>query len=106
MFDVGTLGVVDVVEQNAEHPSEIWLYVPHGVKKISIQHNLLGSINDYDLGLSVQKPKTYRLKLTTDQVNTLVVDYENRQYLQIDVNPNNADCFINGLKQQSAYNGK
>ena len=106
MFDVGTLGVVDVVEQNTEHPSEIWLYVPHGVKKISIQHNVLGSINDYDLGLSVQKPRTYRLKLTTDQVNTLVVDYENRQYLQIDVNPNNADCFINGLKQQSTYNGK
>ena len=106
MFDVGTLGVVDVVEQNAEHPSEIWLYVPHGVKKISIQHNVLGSITNYDLGLSVQKAKTYLLKLTTDQVNTLVVDYENRQYLLIDVNPNNADCYINGLKQQSTYNGK
>lgn len=105
MFDVGTLGIVVVVEQNTEHPGEIWLYVPHGVKKISIQHNLLGSITNYDLGHSLQKAKTYLLKLTSDQVNTLVVDYENNQFLYAKIEPKDAVFYINGVKQPQNANG-
>lgn len=96
-FDVGSIGITEVVNQNAEHPGEIWLYVPHGVKSISIQHPLLGIIRDYDFGLRVKKGKTYILKLTTDQVNTLVVDYSNSQYLVMDVSPKNADVYFNGI---------
>ena len=33
-FDVGVLGVVSVVE----NPAEIWVYVPFGIRKITIQH--------------------------------------------------------------------
>lgn len=100
MFDVGTLGIVRVDQQNSEHPGEIWLYVPHGVKKISIQHPEFGSINDYDLGRSLKKGKTYLLKLTSDQVNTLVVDYDNSQYLRVEVTPPDATFMINGIRQQ------
>lgn len=96
-FDVGSIGITEVVNQNAEHPGEIWLYVPHGVKSISIQHPQLGTIRDYDLGLRLKKGKTYILKLTTDQVNTLVVDYNNSQYLVLDVFPKNAEVFFNGI---------
>lgn len=100
MFDVGTLGIVKVEQQNSSHPGEIWLYVPHGVKKISIQHPEFGSINDYDLGRSLKKGKTYQLKLTSDQVNTLVVDYDNSQYLRVQVTPPDATFMINGIRQQ------
>ena len=96
-FDVGSTGITEVINQNSEHPGEIWLYVPYGVKKITIQHPMLGVIRDYDLGLSVKKGKTYVLKLTTDQVNTLVVDYDNSQYLVLEVYPKNAEVYINGI---------
>lgn len=105
LFDVGTLGVVEVVEQNSEHPGEIWLYVPNGVKNITIQHPVLGSINNYDLGQNVKEGKVYILKLTSDQVNTLVIDYENRQYLRVKANPKNAEFLINGIPQQLNANG-
>ena len=96
-FDTGSLGITKVLKQDTEHPGEMWLYVPHGVKKITIQHPQLGTIRDYDLGLSVQKGKTYILKLTTDQVNTNVVDYNNRQYMVLNVYPSNASVYINGV---------
>lgn len=105
MFDVGSLGIVYMEEQNASHPGEIWLYVPQGVKSITIQHPIFGVINDYDLGRRLKKGKTYILKLTSDQVNTLVVDYENNQYLQVTVTPHDASLYINGIKQQLTPQG-
>lgn len=105
MFDVGSLGVVEVVEQNSEHPGEIWLYVPNGVKSITIQHPQLGTINDYDLGGRVKKGKTYLLKLTSDQVNTLVVDYNNSQLLRTEIVPQNATFYINGVMQNLNSDG-
>lgn len=105
MFDVGSLGIVKVVEQDSEHPGEIWLYVPNGVKSITIQHPQLGTINDYDLGSSVKKGKTYLLKLTTDQVNTLVVDYNNSQLLRTQIMPNTSTFYLNGIIQNLDSDG-
>lgn len=98
-FDVGTLGIEYVENQNAAHPGEIWLYVPHGVIKISIQHPQFGSIKDYDLGRRLEKGRTYVMELTSDQVNTLIVDYDNTQALEIDVTPPGATLYINGIRQ-------
>lgn len=97
LFDVGSIGVTEVVSQNAQHPGEIWLYVPHGVNKITIQHPVHGIIRDYDLGQRVKKGKTYILKLTSERVNTMIVDYNNSQYLVLDVFPKDAKVFINGI---------
>lgn len=104
-FDVGSLGITHTEWQNSEHPGEIWLYVPNGVMKISIQHPQFGSIKDYDLGGRLKKGRTYVMDLTSDQVNTLVVDYDNSQILDIDITPHDADLYINGLKQSLDYNG-
>lgn len=105
-FDVGSLGITHTEWQNSEHPGEIWLYVPNGVMKISIQHPQFGSIKDYDLGGRLKKGRTYVMELTSDQVNTLVVDYDNSQILEIDVTPNDAELYINGLKQSLNFNGR
>lgn len=105
MFDVGSLGIEYLEEQNASHPAEIWLYVPHGVKTITIQHPVLGVINDYNLGRSVKKGKTYVMKLTSDQVSTLVVDYDNEQFLNVAITPPYATFIINGMKQQLSPKG-
>lgn len=58
-FDVGSLGV----QKTEQHTGEVWVYVPQGVKRISISHPKLEKIRDYDLGLSVKKAKTYVMKL-------------------------------------------
>ncbi len=105
-FDVGSLGITHTEWQNSEHPGEIWLYVPNGVMKISIQHPQFGSIKDYDLGGRLKKGRTYVMDLTSDQVNTLVVDYDNSQVLDVDVTPHDADLYINGLKQTLDINGR
>ena len=99
LFDVGSLGITKVVSQNEQHPGEIWIYVPHGVKTLSLQHPLLGSINDYDLGQTLKKGKTYRLVLTSDRVNTQIIDYSNSQYIVLTVDPKEAEVYINGIKQ-------
>ena len=54
-FDAGSLGVV----KTEQHTGEVWVYVPDGVKRISISHPKLEKLRDYDLGLSVKKAKTY-----------------------------------------------
>lgn len=105
-FDVGALGVTHTEWQNSEHPGEIWLYVPNGVMRISIQHPQFGSIKDYDLGSRLKKGRTYVMELTSDQVNTLVVDYDNYQILEIDVTPHDAELYINGLRQNLDPNGR
>ena len=105
-FDVGSLGVTEIEWQNTDHPGEIWLYVPNGAMKISIQHPQFGSIKDYDFGSRLKKGRTYVMDLTSDKVNTLVVDYENSQILEIEVFPSDADFYINGLKQRLDRNGR
>jgi hypothetical protein len=105
LFDVGSLGIILKEDQNEEHPSEIWLFVPNGVKSITIQHPQLGTIRDYDLGESLKKAKTYILKLTTDRVSTLVVDYTKSQKLQLCVTPKTSKVYINGMPQTVDANG-
>lgn len=105
-FNVGSLGVVDTKWQCSDHPSEIWLYVPHGVKAITIQHPQLGIIKDYDLGMTVKKGRTYVMKLTTDKVNTLIVDYSNNQWVDFVIDPPYSQFYINGIKQELSEEGK
>lgn len=105
-FDVGTLAIEDVEWQNSKHPGEIWVYVQYGANKITIQHPQFGIIRDYDLGQRLQKGRTYVMSLTTDQVNTVVVDYDNSQVLEMEVEPKNAEVFINGLRQTLDSKGR
>lgn len=90
-FDVGSLGVVKTEQRTAE----IWVYVPAGVKRISIAHQRLGRLNDYDLGMTLQRAKTYRMKLTTGTVTTVVEDAVTSQFLLFQVTPDNATVMVN-----------
>ena len=42
-FDAGSLGIV----KTKQTPGEIWVYIPHGAKKITIKHPQLGVLRDY-----------------------------------------------------------
>ncbi len=60
-FDVGSLGIAKTLQKNGE----IWVYVPEGVKRITISHPQFGVLNNYDLGQRVRRARTYILELKT-----------------------------------------
>lgn len=91
-FDVGMLGVIDVVE----HPAEIWVYVPFGIRKMTIQHPQLGMLRDYQFPCSIEKGRTYIMKLTAGTVRTVVEHTASKQFLQVRLNPSDAILEING----------
>lgn len=59
VFDGGLLGIISVVEQS----DEIWVYVPSGIKRISINHPQLGKLRDYYFPIFLEKGKTYKMKI-------------------------------------------
>ena len=54
-------------EVKEEH-GEVWVYVPRGVKKLSIYGEGMNPLREYDLGLAVKGARTYRMKLKTNDV--------------------------------------
>ena len=67
-FDVGMMGVM----KTEQHTGEIWVYVPFGVKHISIHHQQLGHLNDYYFPCSIESGRTYRMELVSGKVETIV----------------------------------
>lgn len=84
-FDVGRLGIMEVRMEGLEY----WLYVPYGVRKISIQHEKLGFLDNYDLGISVKKASTYLLTLNVNQSH-YEEEQVTEQYLIFKVEPKDA----------------
>ncbi len=58
-FDAGLLGVV----QTEQKVGEIWIYVPEGVKRLTISHQQFGVLRDYDFGMMLKRARTYILVL-------------------------------------------
>lgn len=104
-FDVGALGITAVEQPDSVHPAEVWLFVPHGVKYISVQRQGFSGIDRYDLGSSLGRAKTYRLSLTTDRVNTQILDYARECTLRISVQPKSARFYLNGVEQRLNSDG-
>lgn len=90
-FDVGSLGVVEIIQK----PGEIWLYVPHGVRRVTINHPQLGMC-DYTFPTSIVKARTYRLRLVAGQVQTTVHRAVTSQYVVFKVSPSKGSVEING----------
>ena len=67
-FDCGQIGIVKTINK----PSEIWVYVPYGAKRISIFHEKLGQIRDFMFPEPIEKATVYELVLTTGKVVTTV----------------------------------
>lgn len=89
-FDVGSLGVV----KTEQHTGEVWLYIPEGVKRLSISHPKLEKIRDYDLGMSVKKARTYIMKLHTMKPAT---DLGRMGVIDIKATPTGSEVFIDDI---------
>ena len=91
-FDVGISGVMATIEQ----PGEIWVYVPFGVRRITIKHPQLGVIRDYPLPCAIEKGRTYIMTLVAGTVRTIVEQATTKQFLQIEIAPSDAILEVNG----------
>ena len=100
-FDVGIMGITDT-EQKA---GEIWVWVPFGVKHISIGHPTLGFLRDYYFPCSVEEARTYEMVLITGKVNPIVEEDLGGNYLMLTVEPKNAMVYIDD-KLQPIENGE
>lgn len=90
-FDVGSLGVMDTQQK----VGEIWLYVPHGVRKLTMHHQHLGTC-EYTFPSAIVKARTYIMQLTTGEVQTIVRNAVTAQYVMFNVSPKNATVELNG----------
>lgn len=90
-FDVGSLGVT----KTEQHVGEVWLYVPEGVKRISISHPKIEKIRDYDLGLSVKKARTYILKLQVTRASSS--DMGSLGTVDVKSDPQGSEVFVDDI---------
>ena len=93
VFDVGVLGITKVDDNKT---AEVWVYVPAGVKRITIRHPQLGSLIDYPFPMQIQGARTYRMYLTTGQVQTIVRNAITQQYVMFTVTPPDALVELDG----------
>lgn len=93
-FDTGTLGVI---KTDDNHVAEIWVYVPFGVRHISIRHPQLGSLVNYEFPINIEKARTYIMEITSDKVFVNHYDDSRKQQLDIKVVPANASFTLNGI---------
>lgn len=90
-FDCGQIGIIKTVQK----PSEIWVYVPYGAKRMTISHPLLGILRDYQLPLNIEKATVYELVLIAGNVITTVEQTIVSQWLVITAQPADAMIYIN-----------
>ena len=91
-FDGGALGIVKTVQK----PSEVWVYVPRGLKRISISHPQLGLLRDYYFNIPIEAARTYEMVLVSGKVQTIVKPSRNSQYIVFQLTPSNAVVELDG----------
>lgn len=91
VFSGGMMGIV----KTKQGVGEIWVYVPHGIKKLEIRHQQLGSC-EYSIPIPIEKARTYEMTLSTGQVQTIVNHQVNKQFVIINVQPADALVEIDG----------
>lgn len=91
-FDGGMVGIV----KTKQEVGEIWVYVPHGIKRMSIRHPQLGVLRDYYFPVPVEKARTYEMIITTGKVQTIVNQSLKKQFVIFTVTPKNATLEFNG----------
>ena len=91
-FDGGALGIVKTVQK----PSEVWVYVPRGLKKITISHPQLGMLRDYYLNVPIEAARTYEMVLVAGEVQTIVKQARTSQYVVFQLVPPDAVVELDG----------
>ncbi len=100
-FDVGMLGVTKTVQKTGE----IWVYVPEGVKHITLYHTNLASLK-YDFKQPLQRAKTYILELQAKEIFNVVDDKTKVGTINLEIYPPTANIVINAIPVKLDQEGK
>ena len=101
-FEGGMAGIV----KTRQEASEIWVYVPHGIQRITIKHPQLGMIRDYYFPCAIEAARTYEMVLASGEVRTVVTQDAGGSYLMLSVEPKNAVVYIDEQMQASDGTGE
>lgn len=101
-FDVGSLGVQKVEDH---HTGEIWVFVPPGVRHISIRHATLGSLPNYDFPISIESQRSYIMQISTEHVFYNNYDDKRKQKLIVHIEPATSTFILNGMRVPLDANG-
>jgi hypothetical protein len=85
-FEGGALGIVDTRQRNGE----IWVWVPRGLRKITVLHQKLGVLRDYRFPNEIEAERTYEMVLTTGKVKTYIEEETTEQWLVFEIMPHDA----------------
>ena len=91
LFECDQTGIVKVVQKELA----IWVYIPSGSKRITIEHPQLGVLKDYLFPIPIKKANAYELVLSTGKIITTVVEEINSQWLSINPIPADAMVYVN-----------
>lgn len=89
-YNVGILGITETKRVGGE----FWVYVPFGIRKISISHQEFGMIRDFYFPVDIESGRTYILKLNTP-ASRRTYDSSKTQMLVLEVEPKEAKVRIN-----------
>ena len=93
VFDVGLLGVT---KTDDNHVGEVWVYVPRGVKYMTIRHAQFDAIERYRIPVSIEQGRTYVMRLATAKVHTIVEEDDGLTYFTLIVKPATATVSVDG----------
>lgn len=95
MFEADALGIT----ARENKTGEIWLYIPHGARRISIMHNDYGVLRNYFYPDIIERAVVYEMELNVggDAMRGVVGD-TNTQLLAIRPEPVMADIYIDEEK--------
>ena len=62
VFDFGMIGAAVATEQKT---AEIWVWVPVGARKVTINHQTLGVLRDYPFDIDINPATVYEMVLDT-----------------------------------------
>ena len=99
-FDVGVLGVSEVKREGGE----IWVYVPYGIRRITLSHPQFGVVRDFQIPCAIESGRTYIMKIVAGTVRTIVEHTASKQFLFVELTPKDAILEING-KIKATDNG-
>lgn len=94
-FDCGISGVVNTVQKTAV----IWVYVPYGIKRLTITHQLFGKLT-YPIKETIEKATVYEMELITGSVETIVKQTD-PVFFTFRSTPEGADVYVNNVLKGS-----
>lgn len=93
VFDGGMAGIVKTVQE----AGEIWVYVPHGIKRLSIRHPKFGVLRDFYFPEAIEKARTYELKLKINTPTQNHIQDTRSSLLKFTYQPSNAKIYIDNV---------